>query len=88
MTQGACPRDYIENQHMLGERRLPARALLLPAQRRDITNKNFTDSDRIRLLSGEWKFRWLREDTADPFYDPQESDEAWDVLPVPSMWQS
>ncbi len=87
MTQGACPRDYIENQHMLGERRLPARALLLPAQRRDITNKNFTDSDRIRLLSGDWKFRWLREDTAAPFYDPEESDEAWDVLPVPSMWQ-
>ena len=84
---GAYPRDYIENQHMLGENRLPARSLLLPTGRRGVTHKNFTASDRVRLLSGEWKFRWLPEDTAEPFYLPEADDGGWDVLPVPSMWQ-
>ncbi len=87
MRAEVYPRAYIENQHMLGECRLPARSLLLPAQKREVTFKNFTESDRIQLLSGDWKFRWLREDTAAPFYDPATGDEGWDVLPVPSMWQ-
>ena len=87
MRAEVYPRAYIENQHMLGECRLPARSLLLPAQKREVTFKNFTESDRIQLLSGDWKFRWLREDTAAPFYDPASGDEGWDVLPVPSMWQ-
>ena len=81
------PRNYIENQRLLGEHRLPARSLLLPAQRRGVTNKNFTDSDRVQLLSGDWKFCYLQEDTDAPFFLPQENDDGWDTLPVPSMWQ-
>ncbi len=81
------PRNYIENQRLLGEHRLPARSLLLPAQKRGVTNKNFTDSDRVQLLSGDWKFCYLQEDTDAPFFLPQENDDGWDTLPVPSMWQ-
>ena len=81
------PKAYIENQQMLGEHRLPARTLLLPAQKRGVTNKNFAESDRVLLLSGDWRFSYLEEDTAAPFYLPEENDSGWDTLPVPSMWQ-
>ena len=81
------PRTYIENQQMLGEHRLPARSLLLPAQKRGVTNKSFTDSDRVQLLNGNWKFCYLQEDTDAPFFLPEEQDDGWDILPVPSMWQ-
>ncbi len=81
------PRAYIANQHMVGEHRLPARTLLLPAQKRGVTHRNFTESDRIQLLSGDWRFSYLQEDTDAPFYLPEENDSGWDVLPVPSMWQ-
>ena len=81
------PRDYLANQHRLGENRLPARTLLIPAQERGITHKNFTASDRVKLLSGEWKFSYRTEDTDEPFYQPEQSDGDWDTLPVPSMWQ-
>ena len=81
------PRTYLENQHLLGEHRLPPRSLLLPAQRRGVTNKNFTDSDRVQLLSGNWKFCYLQTDTDAPFFLPEKGDDGWDTLPVPSMWQ-
>lgn len=81
------PREYIFNQEMTGENRLPARTLLLPAQKRNVTYANFTESNRIQLLSGEWKFLYLEEDNSGPFYLPQADDSGWDNLPVPSMWQ-
>ncbi|MBR5618402.1 MAG: hypothetical protein IKW76_01560 [Clostridia bacterium] len=81
------PKTYIANQHMLCENRLPARTLLLPAQTRGVTHKNFTDSDRVQLLSGDWKFCYLREDTDAPFYLTAKNDDGWDTLPIPSMWQ-
>ncbi len=87
MQIGSYPRNYIENQRLLGEHRLPARTLLLPAQRRGVTNKNVADSDRVQLLSGNWKFCYLQEDTDALFFLPEENDDGWDTLPVPSMWQ-
>ncbi len=87
MRTGKNPKKYIANQNMLGENRLPARALLLPAQKRGVTHRNFTESDRVQLLRGDWSFRWLQEDTFAPFWLPEENDGDWDTLPVPSMWQ-
>ena len=79
--------SYLHDPHMLGENRLPARELLLPAQKRGVTHKNFTDSDRIQLLSGDWRFSYREEDDGGAFYEPSPDDGAWDVLPVPAMWQ-
>ena len=79
--------SYLHDPHTLGENRLPARELLLPAQKRGVTHKNFTESDRVRLLSGEWKFSYREEDDGEAFFEPERDDGAWDVLPVPSMWQ-
>lgn len=81
------PKEYIANQHMTGENRLPARTLLIPAGKRGVTHKNFSESDRVQLLSGDWKFSYLQEDTDAPFYLPEYGDGEWDTLPVPSMWQ-
>ncbi|MBQ6018579.1 MAG: hypothetical protein IJL26_00230 [Clostridia bacterium] len=81
------PKEYIANPHMLGENRIPARTLLIPAQKRGVTHKNVSESDRIRILNGAWKFRYLAEDTLEPFYEPSYDDGTWDTLPVPSMWQ-
>ena len=78
---------YIANPHMTGENRLPARTLLLPALKRGVTHKNFAESDMIKLLSGDWKFSYISEDTDESFFDPAFDDSSWDVLPVPSMWQ-
>ena len=81
------PKEYIYNPHKLGENRLPARTMVIPAQKRGVTHRNFTESDRIRLLDGDWRFSYREEDAAEAFYDPARSDESWDALPVPSMWQ-
>ncbi len=80
-------RSYLADPHMTGENRLPARSLLIPAQKPGVTHKNFTESDRVCLLNGVWKFRWLEEDTEEEFFLPDYNDAAWDDLPVPSMWQ-
>lgn len=81
------PKEYIFNPHRLEENRLPARTMVIPAQKRGVTHRNFTESDRIRLLDGDWRFSYREEDAAEAFYDPARSDESWDALPVPSMWQ-
>lgn len=78
---------YLANPHLTGENRLPARSLLIPAQKKGITHKNFTESDRVMLLNGIWKFSYQEEDTDERFYTPEIDDTAWDDLPVPSMWQ-
>ncbi|MCR5681808.1 MAG: DUF4981 domain-containing protein, partial [Clostridiales bacterium] len=80
-------RSYLANPHLTGENRLPARSLLIPAQKRGVTHKNFFQSDRVCLLNGLWKFRWLEEDTEEEFFAPGFDDASWDEIPVPSMWQ-
>ena len=80
-------RAYLANPHMTGENRLPARTLLIPAQKKGVTHKNFAESDRVTLLNGTWKFSYRGEDTDEAFFAPEFDDAAWDDLPVPSMWQ-
>jgi len=82
-------RTYIANPHRTGENRLPTRSLLIPAQKPGVTHKNFTESDRVELLSGTWRFSYREEDTDEAFYLPEADDrgDGWNDLPVPSMWQ-
>lgn len=84
-------RNYIENPGLLHENRLPARSLLIPAQKSGVTHRNYTDSDRITSLNGDWAFRYLADgkipaDDRD-FFAPEYDDSGWDTLGVPSMWQ-
>lgn len=78
--------SFLCDPHTVGENRLPARELLLPAQKRGVTHKNFTESDRVQLLSGSWQFAYREEDDGAPFFDPSFGGD-WDALPVPAMWQ-
>ena len=71
----------------VGENRLPARTLLIPAGMRGVTHRNYLQSDRVQLLSGDWRFSYLPEDTEEAFYLSAYNDRAWDTLEVPSMWQ-
>ncbi len=90
-NEATSKNSYLANQHLSGENRLPTRTLLLPAQKAGITHKNFTESDRVQLLNGTWKFFYLPDDvpneTSEEFHRTDLNDAAWDDLPVPSMWQ-
>ena len=80
-------KKYLENQKLLGENRLPARSLLIPAQKTGVTHENCTESDDVQCLDGDWKFLYLKKDTVDPLWSPSLDDSGWDTLRVPSMWQ-
>jgi len=84
-------KQYIENPGCLGEHRLPARSLLIPAQKSGVTHRNYTDSDRITSLNGDWAFRYLADGRIPAedreFFTPDYDDGGWDTLEVPSMWQ-
>lgn len=81
-------KQYTEDQHNLCENRLDARSLLLPSDKPGVTHKNYTDSDRIFPLNGDWRFAYLPEaPDDDSLFAEALDDSGWDVLPVPSMWQ-
>jgi len=84
-------KKYIENPSLLHENRLPPRSLLIPAQKSDVTHRNYTASDRITSLNGDWAFRYLADGTIPAaerdFFAADYDDSGWDTLEVPSMWQ-
>ncbi len=84
-------RHYIENPALLHENTLPPRSLLIPAQKSGITHRNYTDSDRITSLNGNWAFRYLADGKIPAeernFFSADYDDSGWDTLEVPSMWQ-
>lgn len=79
--------ENIENQNVLHINRLPARIAAIPAKKRGVYYQNKYDSEMIRALNGDYKFKYLLEDTYKNFYLPTEDDASWDTIDVPSMWQ-
>ena len=77
----------IEDQKLLHINRLPARATTIPAQKRGVYYQNKEESCRIRSLNGDYRFRYLPEDTDRDFYLADRCDGDWDTIDVPSMWQ-
>ncbi|MEE3407431.1 MAG: hypothetical protein VZR12_06275, partial [Candidatus Cryptobacteroides sp.] len=47
-----------------------------------------TESSRVRLLNGTWKFNWVRQPSERPvdFYKPGYDVSLWDDMEVPSNW--
>lgn len=82
-------RPEFENPKCLSENRLPARTIMLPAQKENVHYINKTESDRIRLLNGDWRFFYTEEEDLLPadFMSPDTDDTNWDTVPVPSEWQ-
>lgn len=83
------PKHY-ENLKIMHENTLPPRAYCIPssgylghlAKDREI-------SDRIQMLNGTWKFKYYSSiyDLQESFYETNFNCEAYDSIPVPSVWQ-
>ncbi len=84
------PRHY-ENLQLLHENTLPDRAYYIPASRpMGPLVENRAASDRMQMLTGEWRFRYLPSiyDLDGGFLDPSFQPEAFDPIAVPSTWQN
>ena len=83
------PKHY-EDLHMLHENTMPARSYYIPASRQmDTLVEKREDSDRIQILSGEWKFRYYDSiyDLEEEFYKNGYDDSAYERINVPGVWQ-
>ncbi len=84
------PRHY-EDVSMLHENTMPARAYYVPASvRMDTLVEHREDSDRLKLLNGEWNFRYYESiyDLEDLFYEKDYDVSSYDRIPVPGVWQT
>ena len=80
--------ENIENPKILHINRLPPRATVVPAQKYGIFYRNKYESNMIRSLCGDWKFRYMHDNVSSDFiYSTEVCDTEWDIIDVPSMWQ-
>lgn len=82
--------DHFENLNILPENTLPLRAYYIPASKElGALVEDRTRSDRMRCLSGTWKFQYYDSvhDLTTPFYEPQFDASQFEDLPVPGVWQ-
>ncbi|MBQ8408101.1 MAG: DUF4981 domain-containing protein [Clostridia bacterium] len=77
----------IENHRLLHINRLPARATVIPSHKRGVYYRNKFESANVRSLNGDYRFKYLLEDSMKEFYRTDVSDGDWDTIDVPSMWQ-
>lgn len=78
---------YIENPHCLGEKKLPARSPVIPAEKSGVYYKNKEDSALLVNLDGDYDFRYSVEDDTPGFFKEDYNSDGWDKIDVPSMWQ-
>ena len=83
------PKHY-ENLNVLHENTRPPRAYYVPASKDmgDLVHDR-TQSDRLILLNGNWKFRYYDSiyDLQEKFYKETTDLSFYDTIPVPSVWQ-
>ncbi|HBA97654.1 MAG TPA: beta-galactosidase [Lachnospiraceae bacterium] len=84
------PKHY-ENLKIMHENTMPPRAYYIPASK-DMGNlvRDREKSDRIQMLSGEWKFKYFKSiyDLQEQFYESSYLAEGFETVKVPGMWQS
>ena len=81
---------HYEDLHVLHENTMPPRAYYIPASvRMDMLVKRREDSDRLVMLSGEWRFRYYESIYAcrDAFYEEKADCGVYDRIQVPGAWQ-
>lgn len=84
------PRHY-ENLEVLHENTMPNRAYYIPdADKNGYLLENRTDSHRMQLLNGDWRFCYYDSiyDAQEKFYEEGFDASAFDEIPVPSVWQN
>ncbi len=82
--------NHYENLNVLHENTMPARAYYIPASKRtDTLVEHREDSDRIQMLSGNWRFRYYDsiDQMKEAFYEEGHDSSAYDTIPVPGVWQ-
>ena len=81
-------RPEFENPKLQHENRLPARSVMLPAQKSGIDYRTKEDSERLQPLCGEWKFLYIENDIDYVDGSAAVGDiTGWDDIAVPSEWQ-
>ncbi len=83
------PKHY-ENLRVLHENTMPLRSYYIPASHRmDGLVHDRAQSDRIRFLNGDWKFRYYDSiyDMNDCFFAIDHDSSDYDTIPVPAVWQ-
>ncbi len=81
---------HYENISVLHENTMPDRAYYIPASvRMDTLVKRREDSDRLVMLSGEWRFCYYESIYAckDAFYETDADCSGYDRIQVPGTWQ-
>ena len=82
--------NYFQDLHVLHDNTMPARAYYIPAsESMDTLVEHRTDSDRMQLLNGDWKFRFYDTvlDVKEEFYSPDYDVSGYETMAVPSVWQ-
>ncbi len=82
---------YYEDLSVLHENTMPNRSYYIPASRPlPGQPETRTDSDRMQLLSGDWKFRYFPSiyDAREDFYRQGYDASSFGSLQVPGMWQT
>lgn len=80
-------KDYIENEQVIGENKLPAHASFSSfssSEEREVNQAKY-----FKLLNGTWKFNWVKNPADRPttFMDPEIDASDWDDIKVPSNWE-
>ena len=82
---------YYEDLHMLHDNVMLDRSYYIPAsvQRGDLV-KHREESDRIQMLSGDWKFRYYKSiyDVKESFFERGYGVEGYETVSVPGVWQN
>ena len=83
--------EWHDDPTVTGINRLPSRATFIPYNSLALAKKCKREkSERYITLSGEWKFRLFEnyEKKEGDFYKENYPSDEWDIIPVPSSWQS
>ncbi len=82
---------YYEDLHMLHDNVMLDRSYYIPAsvERGDLV-KHREESDRIQMLSGDWKFRYYKSiyDVKESFFERGYGVEGYETVSVPGVWQN
>ncbi|UCF19053.1 MAG: hypothetical protein JSU87_14145 [Gemmatimonadota bacterium] len=79
-----------ENPAVFAINKEPPHATLFPFETRELAlGRDEAASAYYRLLSGNWKFNWVRKPADRPadFYREDFDDSGWAQIPVPGNWE-
>ena len=86
-SQNKDYKHYIENEEVISENKLDARASFTSFSSENDALKN--TPKHYQLLDGIWKFNWVKNPKDRPmtFMNPSENVAMWDNIKVPSNWE-